>query len=80
MVDLGVLVTMVGAEPGVSRIYVGIVSILKEESKCEKKEWGFLIETIAPWSLIFSVWDNLGIMSYLGGLEGSICHQTTSVE
>jgi hypothetical protein len=31
MVDLQVLVTKVGAEVGVSRIYVGIVSSLKEE-------------------------------------------------
>ncbi len=31
MVDLGVFVTIVGTEPDVSRISVGIVSILKEE-------------------------------------------------
>jgi hypothetical protein len=49
MVDSGVFVTIVGAEPSISRIWRDvIVSISKEKPICEKKYWGVLKEKGAP--------------------------------
>jgi hypothetical protein len=50
--DLGVFETMVSPEPGVLSILVGLVSILKEESR-QVDRLKEMIEKRAPWLLTF---------------------------
>jgi hypothetical protein len=71
MVDLGVFVTIVGAEPGVLKTYVGMVSILNKEAVSDKKMGVGRRKERHHGCIPFGIVRFVGIMTTcLGGLGG----------